>query len=105
MEGPHSSLDGFTPSDRYFGIVESLKKYISDYQAPKNTIEEKSENIGIARASKLYLIGKILGHDVRIQELGGQLSIYIDSQPFKEINLLQPMQIESVQSQNTSASV
>lgn len=102
---PHSALDGFTPSDRYFGIVESLKKYISDYQAPKNKDEEKSESIGIARASKLYLIGKVLGHDVRIQELGGQLSIYIDQQPFKEINLLPPMQIESVQTENTSASV
>lgn len=102
---PHSALNGFTPSDRYFGIVESLKKYISDYQAPKNKDEEKSESIGVARASKLYLIGKVLGHDVRIQELGGQLSIYIDQQPFKEVNLLQPMQIENVQTENTSASV
>ena len=92
---PHSSLDGFTPSDRYFGIIESLKKYITDYQAPKNKQEEAmSESIGIARASKLYLIGKVLGHDVRIQELGGQLSIYLDQRPFKEINLLQPLQIE-----------
>lgn len=63
------------------------------------------ESIGVARASKIYLIGKVLGHDVRIQELGGQLSIYINQQPFKEINLLQPMQIENVQSENTSASV
>jgi hypothetical protein len=102
---PHSSLDGFTPSDRYFGIVESLKKYISDYQAPKNKDEEKAESIGVARASKLYLIGKVLGHDVRIQELGGQLSIYLDSQPFKEINLLQPMMTESVPTETTSASV
>jgi transposase-like protein len=102
---PHSALDGFTPSDRYFGIVESLKKYISDYQAPKNKDEEKSETIGVARASKLYLIGKVLGHDVRIQELGGQLSIYLDQQPFKEINLLQPMMTEYVPRENTSASV
>ena len=102
---PHSSLDGFTPSDRYFGIVESLKKYISDYQAPKNKDEEKSENIGVARASKLYLIGKVLGTDVRIQELGGQLSIYLNGQPFKEINLLQPQQLEGVPSQETSANV
>lgn len=93
---PHSSLDGFTPSDRYFGIIESLKKYISDYQAPKNKQEEaQSENIGIARASKLYLIGKVLGHEVRIQELGGQLSIYLNQQPFKEVNLLQPLQMET----------
>jgi transposase InsO family protein len=93
---PHSSIEGFTPSDRYFGIIESLKKYISDYQAPKNKQEEaQAENIGIARASKLYLIGKVLGHEVRLQELGGQLSIYVDQQPFKEINLLQPLQSET----------
>jgi transposase InsO family protein len=101
----HSALEGFTPSDRYFGIVESLKKYISDYQAPKNKDEEKAENIGIARASKLYLIGKVLGHDVRIQELGGQLSICLNGQPFKEVNLLQPMTIETVPTENNSASV
>lgn len=92
---PHSSLDGFTPSDRYFGIIESLKKYIADYQAPKNKEEEAQENIGIARASKLYLVGKVLGHDVRIQELGGQLAIHLDQRPFKEINLLQPLQMET----------
>lgn len=97
---PHSSLEGFTPSDRYFGIVESLKKYISDYQAPKNKEEEKSESIGVARASKLYLIGKVLGQEVRLQELGGQFSVFLNGQPFKEINLLQPMQTESVQLEN-----
>ena len=92
---PHSALEGFTPSDRYFGIIESLKKYISDYRAPKNKEEEGAEDIGVARASKLYLIGKVLGREVRIQELGGQLSIYLDQQPFKEVNLLQPMPIEN----------
>ena len=93
---PHSALTGFTPSDRYFGIIDSLKKYIADYQAPKNKAEEQAgESIGIARASKLYLIGRVLGHEVRVQELGGQLSIHLDQRPFKEINLLQPMQTEA----------
>jgi len=93
---PHSALDGFTPTDRYFGIIESLKKYIADYQVPKNKQEEAaSESIGIARASKLYLIGKVLGHELRIQELGGQLSIHLDQQPFKEVNLLQSLQMEA----------
>jgi transposase InsO family protein/transposase-like protein len=92
---PHSSIEGFTPSDRYFGIIEALKKYIADYQVPKNQSEEAhAEHVGIARASKLYLIGKVLGHDLRIQELGGQLSIHIDQRPFREINLLQPLQID-----------
>jgi len=93
---PHSALGGFTPSDRYFGIVEALKKYIADYQQPKNKAEESSsEQIGVARASKLYLVGKVLGHDIRLQELGGQLSIHLDQRPFKEINLLAPLTIEA----------
>lgn len=85
---PHTSLDGFTPSDRYFGVIDALKKYLADTQAPKNAQEEQSASIGIARGSKLYLIGRCLGRDVRIQELGGQLSIHVDNHPFKEINLV-----------------
>lgn len=84
----HSSLDGFTPSDRYFGVIDAVKKYLVDLQAPKNEQEEQSKTIGIARQSKIYLIGKCLGHDVRIQELGGQLSIHVNNQPFKEISLI-----------------
>jgi transposase InsO family protein len=84
----HSSLDGFTPSDRFFGVINSVKKYLADMQAPKNELEEQSKSIGIARQSKIYLVGKCLGHDVRIQELGGQLSIHINNQPFKEISLM-----------------
>lgn len=85
---PHTSLDGFTPSDRYFGVIDALKKYLADTQAPKNAQEEQSASIGIARGSKLYLIGRCLGRDVRIQELGGQLSIHVDNHPFKEISLV-----------------
>ncbi|MDZ4661856.1 MAG: DDE-type integrase/transposase/recombinase [Pseudomonadota bacterium] len=53
---PHSALDGFTPSDRYFGIVESLKKYISDYQAPKNKDEEKSESMYIIESNRQQVL-------------------------------------------------
>lgn len=85
---PHSSLDGFTPSDKYFGIIESVKKYLSDMKVPKNKIEEENDTIGIARSSKLYLIGKVLNKDIRIQEAGGQFSIYVNNNLFKEINLI-----------------
>jgi len=85
---PHTSLEGFTPSDRYFGVIDAVKKYLSDTQAPKNSVEEQNPAVGIARSSKLYLIGRCLGREVRIQELGGQLSIYVDNHPFKEISLI-----------------
>jgi len=84
---PHTALDGFTPSDRYFGVIEAVKKYLADTRIPKNASEELDPQVGIARESKLYLIGRCLGHEVRIQELGGQLSIYVDNHPFKEISL------------------
>jgi transposase InsO family protein len=85
---PHSALDGFTPSDRYFGVIDAVKKYLADTQVPKNAAEEQNQALGVARQSKLYLIGRCLGREVRIQELGGQLSIHVDNHPFKEINLI-----------------
>ena len=86
---PHTSLDGFTPSDRYFGVIEAVKTYIKDFQQPKNAEEEKEDKVGIGRGSKIYLIGKVLGQDVRIQELAGQLTVHLNHQPWQEINLLQ----------------
>jgi hypothetical protein len=84
----HSSLEGFTPSDRYFGVIEALKKYLEHFKQPKNKLEENSEtSVKIAQSSKVYLIGKLLDQDVRIQELGGNLSIHVNKNLFKEINL------------------
>lgn len=88
---PHSALNGFTPSDRYFGVIEAVKKYLVDFQAPKNAEEEVNKTIGMARSSKLYLLGKCLGHDVRIVELGGQLSIHVDNHLLKEVSLIATM--------------
>jgi len=85
---PHQALNGFTPSDRYFNIINAVKKYIEDFKQPKNAAEEKEEKIGIGRGSKLYLIGRVLEKEIRIQELAGRLSIHINNQPFKDINLL-----------------
>ena len=85
---PHSSLDGFTPADRYFGVIEGVKKYLEDYRQPKNSSEEKDPTIGIGRGSKIYLVGKVLGHDIRIQELSGQLSIHLNNQPWQQISFL-----------------
>ena len=83
----HSSLDGFTPSDRYFGVIEAVKKYLMDSKKPKNEQEEKESTVHIGQASRVYLLGKILGNDIRIQELAGCLSIHVNNQLFKEIGL------------------
>ena len=81
---PHTSLDGFTPADRYYGIIDAVKIYLKDMQQPKNAEEEPL--IGVGRSSKIYLIGKFLGQDVRIQELAGQLSIYVNNQLKQDIH-------------------
>lgn len=87
---PHGALDGFTPSDRYFGVISAVKKYLDDSKKPKNEIEENDESFKIGSSSKIYLIGKFLGQDIRIQETLGSISIHLDNQLMKEINLLAP---------------
>ncbi len=84
----HSSLEGFTPSDRYFNVIDAVKKYLVDFKAPKNLKEEADSVEGVGRGARVYLFGKLLGHDVRIQELAGQLSIYVNNQLWKDINFM-----------------
>jgi transposase InsO family protein len=84
----HSSLEGFTPSDRYFNVIDAVKKYLVDFKAPKNLKEEADSVESVGRGSRVYLFGKLLGHDVRIQELAGQLSIYVNNQLWRDINFM-----------------
>lgn len=85
---PHSALSGFTPADRYFGVIDGVKRYLADMVQPKNIDEEKSDKVGIGRSSKMYLVGKVLGHDVRIQELAGSLRVHVNNQLLHDISLL-----------------
>ncbi len=87
---PHSALDGFTPSDRYFGVIGAVKKYLNDFKKPKNEEEERDESFKVGSSSKIYLIGKFLGQDIRIQETLGNISIHLDNKLMKEINLTVP---------------
>jgi len=87
---PHTALDGFTPSDRYFNVIEAVKKYLEDFKQPKNESEEKEEEIKIGSPPKIYLLGRFLGKDIRIQETQGSISIHMDNQLIKEINLITP---------------
>lgn len=85
---PHSALSGFTPADRYFGVIEGVKRYLADMAMPKDVAEEASGKIGVGRQSKLYLIGKVLGQEVRIQELAGSVAIHVNNQLLRDISLL-----------------
>lgn len=88
---PHGALDGYTPSDRYFGVVEAVKKYLEDFKRPKNELEEKEDAVSIGSQSKIYLIGKFLGQDIRIQETAGNIAIHLNNRLMKEINLITPV--------------
>jgi len=85
---PHSALGGFTPSDRYFNVIEAVKKYLDDFKLPKNDDEKAKNGEGVGRGSRLYLIGKVLGQDIRVQEISGQLSIHVNNQLWRDINFL-----------------
>lgn len=82
---PHSALGGFTPADRYFEVIDALKKYLDENKLAKNETEER---LTLGQPSRLYLIGKVLGEDIRIQEAGGRLSIHTNNRLLKEINLV-----------------
>jgi transposase InsO family protein len=86
---PHKAHDTFTPSDRYFEVIDAVKKYLEAFKRPKNQEEQEGPML-IGQAPKLYLLGKFLGQDIRLQELAGNLSIYLNNQLWKEINLIAP---------------
>lgn len=85
---PHTSLDGFTPADRYFGVIDAVKRYLADTAPAKNVEEEESGKISVGRASKVYLVGKFLGQEVRVQEVAGSISVHVNNQLVKDISLL-----------------
>ena len=85
---PHSALNGYTPSDRYFGIVDALKRYLVETKEPKNAEEEADEAVRVGRASKVFLVGKFLGQDVRIQEVAGVISFHVNNHLVKDVSLV-----------------
>ena len=85
---PHTSLDGFTPADRFFGVIDAVKRYLADTVPAKNVEEEAAGKVALGRASKLYLVGRFLGQEVRIQELAGSVQVHVNNQLFRDISLL-----------------
>jgi transposase InsO family protein len=85
---PHSGISGYAPSDRYFNVIEALKKYLETMRAPKNPEEEANEATRVGRGSKLYLIGKFIGQDVRIQETAGVISFHVNNHLVKDVSLV-----------------
>jgi hypothetical protein len=57
-------------------------------RAPKNSEEEADEATRVGRGSKLYLIGKFIGQDVRIQETAGVISFHVNNHLVKDVSLV-----------------
>ena len=64
----HSSLDGLVPADRFYGVARQVKEELlqqNDTSAPNN---------------RLYLLGKLLGKELRIQEHNGTVEVFWNRQ-------------------------
>jgi len=61
----HSSLEGLVPADRYHGIANQVKE----------EIQQNSNNSNPNR-TRLYLVGKVMGQDIRLLENQGKIELY-----------------------------
>ncbi|MBI5183067.1 MAG: IS481 family transposase [Nitrospinae bacterium] len=80
----HQGLGGFTPSDRYFGVVEGVKRYMDMIKEPAT---EGEESIHIGRKPLLYLFGKFMEHDIRIIETAGRVEVWSDGKILKILEI------------------
>lgn len=79
---PHQGNGGFTPADKYFGVVNEVKKYVQ-YLNQKNL---KDDKITVGNKDGLYLFGKLFDSDIRVTTAAGCISIYINDKLVKTIN-------------------
>jgi hypothetical protein len=56
----HQGIGVFTPADRYFGIGEEVARW------QKEKRQKGNEEVVAAGESSIFLIGRCLGHQVRI---------------------------------------
>ena len=69
---PHQGIGGFTPADRYFGIADEVKRHLAERKADGN------ETVAVGKPPAVFLMGKLFGHAVRIQDQAGTLLVHLD---------------------------
>jgi len=83
---PHQGIGGFTPADRYFGITEEVKRHLQERKAVGY------ERVAAGKPPAIFLMGKLFGHMVRLQDEAGRLVIYLDGRQVYNADLT-PQQI------------
>ncbi|WP_255419856.1 integrase core domain-containing protein [Moorella sp. Hama-1] len=79
---PHEGIGGFTPADRYFGIAQEVERWQKEKKALGN------EEVVAAGPPAVFVVGKVLGHQVRLEDSGGRLELHVDGKLFKAMDLI-----------------
>ena len=79
---PHQGIGGFTPADRYFGIAQEVERWQKEKKALKN------EAVVAAGPPAIFLVGKVFDHQVRVEDSGGHLELYVDGRLVKSMDLV-----------------
>ena len=69
---PHQGIGGFTPADRYFGIADEVKRHLQERKALGN------QAVVAGKPPTIFLMGKLFGHTVRVQDEAGRLVVHLD---------------------------
>ena len=78
---PHQGIGGFTPADRYFGIAEEVKRHLQERKALGN------EAVAAGKPPAIFLMGRLFGHLVRVQDEAGRLVIHLDGRQVYNVDL------------------
>jgi transposase InsO family protein len=80
---PHQSLEGMTPSDRYFEMAPQLRETI------ERTVEANARDLAMQRPVRkpFYLVGRLGDQDLTIAAAGGELHVQMGSEPPTKIQI------------------
>jgi len=79
---PHQGIGGFTPADRYFGIAQEVERWQKQKKALGN------EAVVAAGPPAIFLVGKVFDHQVRLEDSGGRLELYVDGKLVRSMDLV-----------------
>lgn len=77
----HQGIDGFTPADRFFGVAQAVEQELKRRRETKATV-----GIHVGRPPLLYLVGKLAGQELRIQEEGGRVQVFLQERLVKTMD-------------------
>ena len=79
---PHQGIGGFTPADRYFGIADEVKRHLQERKDLGN------EAVVAGKSPTIFLMGKLFGHSVRVQDEAGRLVVHLDGHQVYNMDMM-----------------